>query len=400
MNIALPWHRRGCGGARLDPFPTETRLRVGIATSGRSHLLDVARELDALGTDVRFYSYVSGKRAETFGLPGRCHVPLLPFLFPLVALERLFPRLLPRTVERLMCWGLDMLAILRMRRCDAFICMSGVYLHAPRFAKWRYGAKICLHRGSEHILAQDRILSRLPQARRPTQFIVRRELRGYELADVIVIPSNHVAESFAAWPSLASKLLQSTYGVDLNQFPLRGDSLLAEPTVLYVGQWSYRKGSDILARAIQAMDSVHLVHVGSLVDAPFPDDPRFIHHGPVPQWKLKDFYQSAHVFALPSREDGFGLVLPQALASGLRIVCTDRTGGPDLGRLPSIARLIRVVPAENVDALHRALTEALSDATGKTDVPSITDAERQVLSWRTHALRHLQTIREMLQPIS
>src|SRR4051794_11621955 len=80
-----------------------TSLRVGIATSGRFHVLDLARELDALGVEVRFYSYVPRKRAETFGLPGRCHVALLPFLFPLVALERLLPRLFPRITQRLMC---------------------------------------------------------------------------------------------------------------------------------------------------------------------------------------------------------------------------------------------------------------------------------------------------------
>src|SRR5215468_5083848 len=90
-----------------------TKLRVGIATSGRFHLLDLARELDALGAEVCFYSYVPRKRAETFGLPGRCHVALLPFLFPLVAWERLFPQLFPRITERLMCWGLDIATILR-----------------------------------------------------------------------------------------------------------------------------------------------------------------------------------------------------------------------------------------------------------------------------------------------
>ena len=388
------------GGSRLSPLPRDTKLCVGIATSGRFHLLDLARELDALGMDVRFYSYVSRERGDRFGLPARCHVALLPFLFPLVAMGRLFPRLLPRASERLMCWALDTLVILRMRRCNVFICMSGIYLQAPRFAKWRYGAKVLLHRGSQHILAQDQILSRLPQARRPTQFMIRRELSGYELADLIVIPSDHVAQSFVAWPDLACKLFQSGYGVDLSQFPLRIGPLPADLTILYVGHWSYRKGVDVLFRAIQPLDSVHLIHVGTLSDVPFPDDPRFVHHEPVPQWKLKDFYQSAHVFALPSREDGFGLVLSQALASGLRIVCTNRTGGPDLVGLHSVARLIRIVPPEDVDALRRALTEALDDATGKTGVPPITEAERQVLSWKAHAQQHLQIIRDMLQPIS
>ena len=63
------------------------KLRIGVASSGRFHLLDLARELDVLGSDVCFYSYVPRKRAKTFGLPGRCHVALLPFLFPLVSLN-------------------------------------------------------------------------------------------------------------------------------------------------------------------------------------------------------------------------------------------------------------------------------------------------------------------------
>jgi glycosyltransferase involved in cell wall biosynthesis len=371
-------------------------LRVGIATSGRFHLLDLAREFDALGINVRFYSYVPRKRARKFGLPSRCHVALLPFLFPLVAIQRLFPRLFPRVVERMMCWALDTLVILKMRSCDAFICMSGTYLLAPRFAKWRYGAKVLVHRGSQHILAQDQILSQLPQARRPAQFIIRREIAGYALADLILIPSEHVAKSFQAWPSLTSKLLQNTYGVNLSQFPLRNGSSPTHPTVLYVGTWSYQKGSDVLARAIFTMESVRLVHVGDITDAPFPEDIRFIHYEPVPQWQLTAFYQRAHVFTLPSRQDGFGVVLSQALASGLPVVCTDRTGGPDLARLSSIVRLIRVVPVEDVNSLRRALAEALDDATGKTGVPPITEAEREVLSWRYYADRYLRTLEQML----
>jgi hypothetical protein len=126
-------------------------LRIGIATSGRFHLLDLARELDSLGIDVLFYSYVPRRRAARFGLRVRCRVAMLPFLFPLVAWERMFAWLFPRTIERLMCWALDALTIVLMRPCDVFICMSGMHLQALRLAKWRFGAQIVLHRGSMHV---------------------------------------------------------------------------------------------------------------------------------------------------------------------------------------------------------------------------------------------------------
>jgi starch synthase len=371
-------------------------LRIGIATSGRFHLLDLARELDALGMEVRFYSIVPRKRAETFGLPGRCHVALLPFLFPLVAWERRFPWLLPRAVERIMCWALDVLAILRMRRCDVFVCMSGIFLLAPRFAQWRYGARVILHRGSRHILSQSEILAAIPSAQQVTAFAIHRELQGYELANRISVPSSHVVESFATWPEYARKLRVSPYGVDLEQFPLRTRILPQQPTVLFVGNWSYRKGVDVLTDAIEKFEGVRLVHVGALMDAPFPRHPRFVHHEPVAQSELTAFYGAAHVFVLASREDGFGLVLCQALASGLPLVCTDRTGGPDLARLPGLAPLIRVVPVGDSDVLRRALAGALEDVIEKR--VKITHAERQALGWRRYGLDHLELVNELVQP--
>jgi starch synthase len=385
---------RDRASAHTRSHPGST-LRVGIASSGRFHLLDLARELNALGVDVRFYSYVPRKRAQAFGLPRHCHVALLPLLFPLVALERMFPSLLPRSVERLMCWALDLVTILRMRRCDVFICMSGMYLEAMRFAQWRYGARVILHRGSRHILSQKEILSHLPEVRQVTSFTVRRELQGYALADKIAIPSSQVAESFSPWPEQARKLFLSPYGVDLDDFPLAARTLSSEPTLLFVGHWSYRKGVDVLAEAIKGMDGVRLIHVGALLDAPFPKHPRFVHYEPVPQQELKKFYGAAHVFVLASREEGLALVQCQALASGLRLVCTDRTGGADLACF-GLTRLIRVVPADDANALRRALAEALDDAMGKTGVASIAETERNALGWRRYASEHLQLINEMV----
>jgi glycosyltransferase involved in cell wall biosynthesis len=366
-------------------------LRIGIAASGRFHLLDLARELSLLGADVHFYSYVSQKRATAFGLPVRCHVALLPLLFPLVGMERLFPRVFPRLIERLLCWALDMSVILRMRPCDVFICMSGMYLWAAWFAKWKYGALIHLHRSSRHILSQQEILARLPGSVQVSPFMVQRELKGYQIADRIIVPSTHVVESFAAWPKLSGKLFLNPLGVDINQFPLRQSTPPGNlPTVIFVGQWSYRKGVDVLVEAMHPMSEIRLIHVGALSDAPFPDDPKFVHQDHVPQHKLPEFYAMAHVCVLPSREDGFGVVLLQALSSGLHVVCTDRTGGPDLARLPGISRLIRIVVADDAEALRRALAQALGDATGKTEVAPITDAERQMLGWNWYARRDLQ----------
>lgn len=376
---------------------TKPGLRVGIATAGRFHLLDLARELDALGIDVQFYSYVPRRRAQMFGLPRRCHVALFPFVFPLVGFERLLSRILPRMREYLIFWTLDLLTIIRMRRCDAFICMSGIYVLAPRFARWRYGARIILHRGSRHILSQAEILAQLPDVEQVSSFAVNRELQGYDIADRIAVPSTHVAESFGAWPKHASKLFVSPYGVDLEQFPLRNVTpASSNPTLLFVGHWSRRKGVDVLSEAVEAIEGVRLIHVGALLDCPFPNHPRFIHFDPVSQLKLKEFYEVAHVFVLASREEGLALVQAQAIASGLPLVCTDRTGGADLAKHPGLARQVRVVPAGDSKALKNALVSTLElIKTGK--ITPITAAERDLLSWRHYALLHIKLIDQMVR---
>src|SRR6266705_3038494 len=172
------------------------RLHIAIATAGRFHVLDLARELHALGHDVRFYSYVPRARARRFGLPGECHVSLLPFVLAAIAWQQAIPRLMPETRDRILYALLNRAVIMRLRPCDVFICMSGIYLEAARFAKERYGAAIWLERGSRHILSQDEILAATPGAEQPSPLAIRRELAGYALADRVVIPSHHVAKSF------------------------------------------------------------------------------------------------------------------------------------------------------------------------------------------------------------
>ena len=44
-------------------------MQIAIAAAGRFHVLDLARELHALGHRVRFYSYVPRSRAGPSGFP-------------------------------------------------------------------------------------------------------------------------------------------------------------------------------------------------------------------------------------------------------------------------------------------------------------------------------------------
>jgi starch synthase len=370
--------------------PLTRRLNIAIATAGRFHVLDLARELHALGHHVRFYSYLLRARAQHFGLPDECHASLLPLLLPAVAWQRMIPRLMPEMRERVLYALLNCAVIMRLHPCDVFICMSGIYLEAARFAKQRYGATIWVERGSRHILSQDEILASIADAERPSPFAIRRELAGYALADRIVIPSRHVAESFHRDGSSRDKLFYNPYGVDIVMFPQSRQKATAEPfLLLFVGTWSLQKGCDLLVEVVRKVPDVRLTHVGALGDLDFPTgDDRFVHVDPVPQPELARFYAVADVFVLASRQDGFGLVLSQALASGLPLVCTDRTGGPDLAHTRALAARITVVPAGDLDALTRAIALWRDQLRSGECLPLLCEADREQLSWAGYGRRY------------
>lgn len=371
------------------------RLKIAVATAGRFHALDLARELYVLGHQVRFYSYVPRTRTRRFGLPDQCHVSLLPLVFPAVGWERMMPGRMAGMSERVLYALLNRAVMMRLRPCAVFICMSGIYLEAARFAKKRFGATIWLERGSRHILSQDEILAAIPGAKRPSPLAVRRELAGYSLADRIVIPSHHVAESFHRDEFTYSKLFYNPYGVDLATFPCRREKAPADPlSFLFVGTWCLRKGCDLLVEAVRKVSGVRLTHVGAIGDQDFPiGDDRFIHVDPVPQSELADFYTAADVFVLASREEGLALVLSQALACGVPLICTDRTGGADLAYTPALAAHITVVPHDDVSALACAIARWRDRWRAGETLPRLSETDREKLSWAAYARRYSDEMR-------
>ncbi len=76
-------------------------------------------------------------------------------------------------------------------------------------------------------------------------------------------------------------------------------------------------------------------------------------HGPVSQAALADaFRNAASVLVLPSLEEGFGLVVPQALNCGVPCIVSDRVGAKDLIRHRENGSIF---PVQNTEALLQEL---------------------------------------------
>ena len=374
----------------------EAGMKVAIATTGRFHVLDLARELAALGHEAAFYSLVPKRRTMRFGLPGEFHHPLLAQAVPWLAIQRFGPSAQRKQWDRRLLERMDGLIARRLEPCDAFIGMSGLCVESAKTAKEKYGARIFIERGSRHILSQKQILDELaaiaPQTETVPAYAVERELASYELADVVVVPSQHVVESFLELGFPKERLFKNPYGVDLTMFQLTPAPAMDPPVIVHVGAWSMRKGCDVLVEAFKRLNmGGTLLHLGAIVDAPVPEAPFFVHHEPVPQWRLQEFYAKAHVLALASREDGFGMVLSQALACGVPVVCTNRTGGSDLKSWLREPKAITVVKTDDAGGLAKALKDSLqwSQSTfPSSEVRDLTGDGRNALSWRAYGERY------------
>ena len=91
---------------------------------------------------------------------------------------------------------------------------------------------------------------------------------------------------------------------------------------------------------------------------------------------------------LASRQDGFGAVLAQALASGLPVICTDHTGGADLAYTSTLADRIIVVPHDDAHALAAAISAVGSQLRAGLRFAPLSENDRNTMSWGAYGQRY------------
>lgn len=141
--------------------------------------------------------------------------------------------------------------------------------------------------------------------------------------------------------------------------------------LLAVGAVVPRKGYDVLVRALDKLRHLdwHLTITGADDRSPGTAaslraqiavaglDSRIAVTGAVDDATLAGLYAGSDLFVLPSLFEGYGMVLTEAMARGLPIVCT--TGGAAADTAPDATAT--KVPPGNVAALAAAIEHVLSD---------------------------------------
>lgn len=356
-------------------------MKIIIASSNRSHLLDVAREMHNLKNEVTFISFTPRWRLKKYNIQQNITISVFWFCLPGIILTKLFPSDLTREILRIL---LDYSTCFHLKKCDFFICQSPHFQRSMKIARKKYKAKILLDRGSNHVRYYNQQLLKA-NVRTMREWYLKFDESQYKYADYILLASSYCKKTFIEYGVPEKKLFSNPYGVNTTNF-YPTELAPQHYDIIYVGNLSKNKGSDLLIQACSDLN-LSLLHVGATVDIQFPFQENFKHINPVPEKELIKYYKQAKVFCMPSHNEGFGLVLIQAAACGLPIVTTEFTGGPDLKEMLKDQSYIYNIKQCDIHLLKKALLNALNISSTQKGMRNYASNIQTLFSWKSYALR-------------
>lgn len=227
---------------------------------------------------------------------------------------------------------------------DVFVGWSGMALQSILVAKAQ-GKTTIVERGSAHIEVQNELLQ-AEYAKRGIKYsisarVIKKELAEYAAADYIMVLSQFAWDSFISRGIDAKKMVLNPLGVNQDVFrPLSTPRKAPKLRLVYLGHLSFRKGIPYLLEAIEQLNVLRndfeLLLIGGQTPEitqwfqanPLPKNCQLLGH--VPFQQLPELLNTCAIGIIPSIEDGFAQVIPQLLASGVPVITTTNTAGPDM----------------------------------------------------------------------
>jgi len=182
----------------------------------------------------------------------------------------------------------------------------------------------------------------------------------YRRVDVWIAPTSQILETLAPLAPKATKVIPNW--VDLDRFPFRPHPVHRPFTVGLLGQVAPHKGHDDAIEALRQLDGNVRLFVAGKGEISYEKKLEKRAAGLRVEFvgfvSLADFFQKTDVLVVPSWEEPFGIVLLEAMASGIPVIATNRGGPVDIISSPLEGVL---VPPRDPCALANAIQSFSAD---------------------------------------
>ena len=224
-------------------------------------------------------------------------------------------------------------------KADIFLSLSGGGLETGREFIKQKKIYIC-ERGSMHLSETINIL-KLEYKKYKKDFLldqrtIDRELEEYQTASFVLTPSEICKKTFITNKIFNVEVIP--YAANLQSFyPLPKVKNKKTFDILFIGNLSLQKGLPYLLDAFNKFKhpfkKLHLIGLKTQ-DFPLFEDKinseNTILYGAIPNNQLVKYINQADVFAITSIDDGYAIVVPQALACGTPVITTLNNGSSEV----------------------------------------------------------------------
>jgi glycosyltransferase involved in cell wall biosynthesis len=233
----------------------------------------------------------------------------------------------------------------------------------------------------------------------------RWEKKAFRQAKVVVAVSKRVKQELVDIGVPKENIRVILCGVDLQEFsPGNADRRklgLPEqvPLALFVGNITInRKNLDTVLHALVQVPELHLAVVGTPEGSPYPqltaqlELGERVHFLGNPQNVVPDLMRAADLFVFPSRYEPYGLVVIEAMASGLPVITATTTGAAEIVTPESGVVLS---DTEDTNTLAQAMSSLKSDRERRQRMGQTARSIAEQYSWASMAQSYVDLFEEL-----
>lgn len=324
-------------------------MNVVISAGGRFHALELAAQLQKRRALKALFTFDYGPSDNSLVNPCSVHIikscKIINDAFVKLQLARFVPKASFNMFKDNLFDMLVSKQLAHLDHIDIFVGWAHYTLNSIPTAR-KAGAIIIIESGSCHILEQQQLLQeeykKFGLHYNPTHpKTIEKMLAEYQQADVIMTLSSFAQQSFIKQGLPPHKIYKIPCGINIDFF-LHHKIFMHKKKfrVIFVGLVTLRKGVHHLiqawAQAKLPQQNAELFIVGAiqqdfrLIQQKLSIPSNVILVGPKDRETLRQYLQQSSLFVLPSIEDGFGMVIAEAMASGLPVICSKNTAGVDI----------------------------------------------------------------------